>query len=304
MKLLTKDSGLPRALLVFVLAVGLAGDSARAQDTSEITALYGRGVHAFFAGQVDEAETDVHGMRGGRVRPIPAFTTSAGLHGCVKAGNTKPKKIFRLPPRLKRAIRVCGMRIGNALQRIQGPERVHARRVPPRRPESTTCSRAPWQLRARYEQLQNREKPMCCIAANRCRWSNWLSHRWKFNGAGSTGPSRPRHLSSSSQPLLTERCPGERQLRRSGLRATRLPRTSSAVEATARAEPAAPAATPAAEPAAEDDVFGPAATSPGSHGRRSRACSRDDRGERSFWSYGGTCGRGGSSSCRTRGHSG
>src|SRR5262245_48701035 len=105
------------------LIVCASGVLAIAQDTTEITALYGRGVHAFFAGHLSEAEQ--------------MFTD------CANSGSTDPRVYyFRGIARLRQGrqyeaeedfkigaafeARDPGMRygIGSALQRIQGPERV------------------------------------------------------------------------------------------------------------------------------------------------------------------------------------
>ncbi len=147
-----------RGLAAFaILGAGLLGPgaSARGQDSTEITALYGRGVHAFFAGHLSQAEE--------------MFTD------CVTSGSTDPRVYyFRGVTRLRQGrqheaeedLRIAGTleardpgrryAIGNALQRIQGSERRTLEEFR-RQARVEKVQERRVQTRARYEQLRNRE---------------------------------------------------------------------------------------------------------------------------------------------------
>jgi hypothetical protein len=138
------------------LTLGLAvADHAQAQNSSELTATYGRGVHAYFANQIDLAEQF--------------------LSQVIEAGSTDPRVFyFRAMTRMRSGRRdeaEIDMRvgaafeardpgnslaIGKALERVQGPARLLLERIR-QQARMDRLQQRQKQTRDRYEQLRLRE---------------------------------------------------------------------------------------------------------------------------------------------------
>lgn len=141
------------ALLV-VVSVSFA-ELAIAQDSTEIAALYGRGVHAFFAGNLSDAEnafTEV--INSGSTDPRVYYFR--GLVRMRQGGECAGDQDFQLGAMFE--ARDPGRRyaIGNALQRIQGPERIALEKFR-RQGRVDKVQERRTMVRDRYENLRNRE---------------------------------------------------------------------------------------------------------------------------------------------------
>lgn len=251
-------------LAALLLVVGGPNSTVRAQDSTEITALYGRGVHAFFAGQPSAAEQ--------------MFSE------CVAAGSNDPRVYYFLGiSRLRQGrqyeadedlrvgamleARDPGLRygIGNALQRIQGPERITLEKFR-REARVDKVQQRRLQTRDRYEQLRSREADVL-HRSQPVPLEQLVEPSVEFQGTGQTPAVQPA-APATTPTVLPDPAP--------------VVTPAPAVEpAPAVVQPAAeedlfgmPAAepvveTPAAEtpavepaPAAEDDLFGPESAEP------------------------------------------
>lgn len=259
-----------RTLLV-ASAISLSGVTAIAQNSSEVTALYGRAVHAFFAGRTAEAEQMLtECIEAGSQDPrVYYFRGIARLQQCR---DYEAEEDLRIGASLE--ARDPGMRygIGNALQRIQGPERIALEKF--RRAARVQRVQERRSLNQyRYEDLRIRESDVL-HHGQPIPLEQMVEPSVEVQRSGTVVPTVPPTQPVLEQPSIVEEPAAATETSDEGLfgptevpaveaPVTQQPAPAPATESDpfgAAAEPAEPVEDPApAEeaPAADDDLFGP-----------------------------------------------